>query len=213
MKRSITVPGTGRIIVEPDVASVRLGVNVIRDSAGAARETAALTMKQILDAVLAKGVARRDIRTALVSLNPVMDYSGKDGPRITGYQVANTLSVTVRNLEVTGPLIDAALAAGASTLDSLEFRLDDPTDAQEQARTAAMEDAHARAATIAKAAGAKLGSVLAVSEGERFAGPAPFPAARAMAMKAADSADTPVESGSQEVSVALTVIFELVRGR
>jgi len=170
-------------------------------------------MKQILDAVLAKGVARRDIRTALVSLNPVMDYSGKDGPRITGYQVANTLSVTVRNLEVTGPLIDAALAAGASTLDSLEFRLDDPTDAQEQARTAAMEDAHARAATIAKAAGAKLGSVLAVSEGERFAGPAPFPAARAMAMKAVDSADTPVESGSQEVSVALTVIFELVRGR
>lgn len=213
MKRSITVPGTGRIIVEPDVASVRLGVNVIRDSAGAARETAALTMKQILDAVLAKGVARRDIRTALVSLNPVMDYSGKDGPRITGYQVANTLSVTVRNLEVTGPLIDAALAAGASTLDSLEFRLDDPTDAQEQARTAAMEDAHARAATIAKSCGAKLGSVLAVSEGERFAGPAPFPAARAMAMKAADSADTPVESGSQEVSVALTVTFELARGR
>lgn len=213
MKRSITVPGTGRIIVEPDVASVRLGVNVIRDSAGAARETAALTMKQILDAVLAKGVARRDIRTALVSLNPVMDYSGKDGPRITGYQVANTLSVTVRNLEVTGPLIDAALAAGASTLDSLEFRLDDPTDAQEQARTAAMGDAHARATTIAKSAGAKLGSVLAVSEGERFAGQAPFPAARAMAMKAADSADTPVESGSQEISVALSVTFELASGR
>jgi uncharacterized protein len=207
MKRSITVPGAGRVVVEPDVASVRLGVNIIRESAGAARESAAVTMKQILDAVLATGAARRDVRTALVSLNPVMDYSGKDGPRVTGYQVANTLALTVRDLDKTGLLIDAALAAGASTLDSLEFRLDDASDAQHQARTAAMDDARDRASTIAKSAGAELGGVISVAEGERFSGPVPMPAARAMAMKDA-SADTPVESGTQEITVALTVTFE-----
>jgi len=212
MKRSITVPGAGRVIVEPDVASVRLGVNMVRESAGAAREEAAKTMNAILDAVLATGVARRDMRTALVSLNPVMDYSGKDGPRITGYQVANTLAVTVRDLDKTGPLIDGALGAGASTLDSLDFRLDDPSAAQHQARTAAMEDAHARASTIAKSARAKLGGVIAVAEGERFSGPVPMPAARMMAMKA-DTSDTPFESGTQEISVALTVTFELADGK
>src|SRR3954454_1376878 len=98
MKRTITVPGTGIVQVEPDVASVRLGVNVMAETAGAARESAAQTMNAILKAVLAQGVARRDIRTALVSLNPTMDYSGNTGPRITGYQVQNTLAVTLRDL-------------------------------------------------------------------------------------------------------------------
>lgn len=211
MKPTITVPGQGIVLVEPDVASIRLGVNVLADTAGAARESAALTMKGILETVLKQGVARRDVRTALVTLNPAMDYSGNTGPRITGYQVQNSVAVTLRNLAKAGELIDAALGAGASTLDSLEFRLDDPTPATEEARTAAMTDARARATTLARAAGAKLGDVLAVAEGQPLSPPMPFPAAR-MAMKA-DSASTPVESGTQEISVALTVTFELSRGK
>jgi hypothetical protein len=205
MKRTITVPGQGTVIVEPDVASIRLGVNVLAGSADAAREAAAKSMKGILDSVLKQGVARRDIRTSLVSLNPTMDYSATKGPRITGYQVQNSVAVTLRNLAKTGDLIDAALGAGASTLDSLDFRLDDPTRAAEEARSAAMADARARATTIARAAGAKLGDVVAVIEGQPTAPPMPFPAAR-MAMKAADTS-MPVESGSQEITVALIVTF------
>lgn len=211
MKRTITVPGQGTVVVEPDVASIRLGVNVLAKTAGAAREDAAKSMKAILDAVMKQGVARRDVRTALVSLNPTMDYSGDKGPRITGYQVQNSVAITLRNLTSTGELIDAALGAGASTLDSLEFRLDDPTRAAEEARSAAMTDARARAATIARAAGAKVGDVVAVSEGQPIGPPMPFPAAR-MALKA-EAASTPVESGAQEISVVLTVTFELTGGK
>src|SRR3954454_23156659 len=207
MKRTITVPGAATVTVEPDIASVRLGVNVMADTAGAARESAAQTMNAILEAVLAQGVVRRDVRTSLVSLSPTMDYSGNKGPRITGYQVQNTLAVTLRNLPRAGELIDAALGAGASTLDSLEFRLEDPGSATDEARKGAMDDARARATTIARAAGAKLGDVLAVNEDSPGSGPVPFPAAR-MSLKAED-ASTPVESGSQEISVALTVTFAI----
>jgi uncharacterized protein YggE len=194
-------------VVEPDVASVRLGVNVLAETASAARESAAVTMHAILKAVTELGVARRDVRTSLVSLNPTMDYGGKGTPRITGYQVQNSVAVTLRNLAKTGDLIDAALGVGASTLDSLDFSLGDPTKATEQARTAAMDDARARATTLAGAAEQKLGDVLAVVEGSPMTPPMPFPAAR-MAMKAAD-ASTPVEGGTQEISVSLTVTFEL----
>jgi hypothetical protein len=137
MKRTITVPGAGSVVVEPDVASVRLGVNVLAKTAGAARETAAKTMQAVLDAVLAQDVARRDVRTSLVSLNPTMDYSDGKGPRVTGYQVQNSVSVTLRDLSRTGELIDAALSAGASTLDSLDFQLENPTSAAAEARAAA----------------------------------------------------------------------------
>jgi len=207
MKRTITVPGQAVVLVEPNVASVRLGVNVLAGTAAAARESAAVTMKKILDAVTKQGVARGDVRTALVSLNPTMDYSDNKGPRITGYQVQNSVSVTLRNLARTGDLIDAALGAGASTLDSLDFRLDDATTAAAEARAAAMTDARARATTIARAAKAKVGAVLAVVEGQPMSPPMPFPAAR-MALKA-EAAATPVEAGTQEISVALTVTFEL----
>ncbi len=207
MKRMITVPGQGTVVVEPNVACVRLGVNVLADTAGAARESAALTMRAILDAVLKQGVARRDVRTALVSLNPTMDYSDNKGPRITGYQLQNSVAVTLRNLAKTGELIDVALGAGASTLDSLDFRLDDPTQVTEEARTAAMTDARARATTIARAAGAKVGDVIGVVEGQPMSPPMPFPAAR-MAMKA-EAASTPVEAGTQELSVSVTVTFAL----
>lgn len=209
VSRTIVVPGTGRVIVEPDVASVRLGVTIIRQTASAAREAAAATMTAILEAVAVAGVARRDMRTALVALNPVTDYASERGPRVTGYQVSNTVAVTVRDLGSAGAVIDAALAAGASSLDGLEFHLDDPRPAEEKARKAAMEDARTRATTLAAAAGVTLGDVLNVVEGERGQGPIPFAGGmRALAMKA-EAADTPVESGTQEIVVSVVVTFAI----
>lgn len=206
MKRNITVPGMGRVSVEPDVASIRLGVNIQRESAGQAREDAANTMNAILEAIQGQGVARRDIRTSMVTLQPVMDYSD-GGPRITGYQLVNAVDVTVRDLDKTGALIDAALGAGASSLDSLEFRLEDQSEAEQQARTLAIADARARAMTIARASSAKLGKVVSVTENERGSIGGPLPIARHMAMEA--KADTPVEAGTQEIAVSVTVTFAL----
>lgn len=207
MKRTISVPGVGRVSVQPDIATLRLGVLVVRQTAAAARESAAGTMNAVLEALSAKGVARKDLRTALLSLNPVTDYSPETGPRVTGYQVANSVSVTVRDLAQAGALIDAALGAGATSMDGLEFTLDDPSAAEEQARQQAMADAARRAQTIAAAAAVKLGSVVGVVEGER-GGPVPFPQMRAMAFKA-EAADTPVEAGSQEIVVSVNVAYAI----
>ena len=207
MKRTITVPGQGKIVVEPDIASVRLGVNVIAATAGAARESAAKTMDKVLSALDEADIARRDVRTSMLSLSPTLDYSSDNGPRVTGYQALNSLSVTVRDLAAVGKVIDAALAAGASTLDSLEFTLEDGRAAAAEARSAAVADAFARASTIAAAAGARVGRVIAVSEGSAMDAPVPFPAAR-MALKAHD-VSTPVEAGTQEISVALSATFKI----
>lgn len=208
--RHITVPGTGRSTVEPDIATVRLGVAIVRPTAAAAREAAAATMSAILAALGDIGIDRRDLRTALVSLNPVTDYSSDRGPRVTGYQVANTVEVTVRDLSAAGAVIDAGLGAGATSLDGLEFRLDDASAAEAGARRAAVEDARRRAETLAEASGVRLGDVLAIVEGQRPPGPIPFAGGmRGLALKAEAVADTPVESGRQEVAVTVVVTFAL----
>jgi uncharacterized protein YggE len=207
MKRTIVVPGNGRVSVEPDIATLRLGVLVVRQTAGAARESAAVSMTAVLEALSARGVAKRDLRTALLSLSPVTDYSSDTGPRVTGYQAANSVSVTVRDLALAGTLIDAALAAGATSLDGLDFRVADSSAAEDEARKDAMADAKRRATTLAGAAGVKLGAVVGVSEGGD-GGHVPFPAPRMLAMKA-EAADTPVEGGSQEIAVSVSVAFAI----
>ena len=206
-KRSISVPGVGRVTVQPDIATLRLGVLVVRPTAAGARESAAVTMTAVLEALGAKGVAKTDLRTALLSLSPVTDYSPESGPRVTGYQAANSVAVTVRDLAQAGALIDAALAAGATSMDGLDFTVDDPSAAEEQARKLAMADAERRAETIAQAAGVKLGNVTAVSEGTGGM-PVPFPGPRAMAFKA-EAADTPVEAGSHEIVISVNVAFAI----
>lgn len=208
MKRSISVPGIGRVSVQPDIATLRLGVLVVRQTAAAARESAAATMSAVLEALNARGVAKKDLRTALLSLSPVTDYSAETGPRVTGYQAANSVSVIVRDLTSAGALIDAALAAGATSMDGLDFSVDDPSAAEEQARRLAMADAKRRAQTIAAASDVPLGGVVGVVEGDRDGAPVPYPMARAMAFKA-EAADTPVEAGSQEIVVSVSVAYAI----
>ena len=201
------MPGLGRQTVVPDVATIRLGVAITRPTAAAAREAAATTMTAVLDAVTAAGVERPDLRTSLVGLGPITDYSSERGPRVTGYQLTNTVEMTVRDLASAGRVVDAGLSAGASSLDGLDFRLEDPTDAQAHARRAAVDDARSRAATLAAAAGVTLGAVVGIVEG----GP-PVPmfehgGVAGMALKAA--ADTPIEAGTQEIAVSVVVTFRI----
>jgi uncharacterized protein YggE len=203
---TIVVPGVGRVVVRPDVASLRLGVVVVRPTAGEARQAAAGTMTAVVDALRAGGVEPKDLRTSLVSLDAVRDYSSEKGPRVTGYQLSNAVEATVRTIDAAGDLIDAALGAGATSLDGLSFRLADPREALAEARRLAVADAHARAETLAGEAGVQLGRVVAISEGGYAAPGPPLPMAELQMKSVADVA-TPVEAGAEELSVTVTVTY------
>lgn len=202
---SIVVSGTGRVAVVPDVADLRLGVSVTRPTVDAARAEAATTMAAILAAVDAAAVPRRDVRTALVSVQPRYDYRDGKPPTLTGYELANVVEVTVRDLARLGDVVDGTLAAGATSMDGLTFRVADPAPAEREARILAMASARARADVLAEAAGLTIDGVTGIVEGGAVPPPGPrFKEARMM--MAADVA-TPVEAGSQEVSVSVTVSY------
>jgi uncharacterized protein len=202
---TIVVSGTGRVAVSPDVADLRLGVSISRDTVAEARSQAATTMSAILGAVRAAGVADRDVRTAILSVQPRYDYRDGKPPRLAGYDLANVVEVTVRDLSSLGDVVDGALAAGATSLDGLSFRLDDPSEAERAARTGAVAAARARAEVLAEAAGVAIAGVGDIVEG---GGPAmPMPRAKAERMMLAADAATPVEAGTTEIAVTVTVTF------
>ena len=202
---TIVVSGTGRVSIQPDTADLRLGVSVARPTVEAARTEAGRTMDAILAAVDTAGVPRSDVRTAMLSVQPRYDYSDGRAPALTGYEIANIVEVTVRDLGALGGVVDGTLGAGVTSLDGLTFRVADPAPAEREARVRAMAEARSRAHVLAESAGLTIEGVAEVVEGSPPRPPIPFPKAERMAMAA--DVSTPVQAGELEVSVTVTVTY------
>lgn len=205
-EHTISVSGIGRITTVPDVADVRVGVMITRTKVRAAQSAAATAMQAVIAALRKAGIADKDVQTTSLSLQPVYDYSSNNTPpKLTGYQIVNAVQATVRKLDTISDVIDGALAAGATTLDGITFRVDDPSAAEAQAREAAMKNARAKADALAKAAGVSITGVSSISE---QSGSVPVPVPYAAAPAALDkAASTPVQVGTNEVDVSVSVVY------
>jgi hypothetical protein len=204
--RTITVGGTGRVAVRPDLADLRIGVTVTEPSIEDARAGSARALTAVLERLKGLGIAERDLQTSIVAVSPAYDYSSNTNPpRLTGYTITNLVAVVVRDIDRVGDAIDAALAVGATTIDRIAFRVEDQSAAEAQAREAAMADAKGRAETLAAAAGVAIAGVAAIVEAGA-ATPYPTPFAE-MAKMAASDASTPIEAGMNEVSATVTVTY------
>jgi uncharacterized protein YggE len=206
LPRTITVPGEGRVRVRPDLADLRVGISLTEQSVQAARTAGALALQGVLSRLRTLGIKDHDIQTSIISMTPGYDYSDRNPPRLVGYALTNTVSVVIRDLERVGDVIDGALTSGATTLDSIAFRVADPGPAEREARELAVADARARAETLAAAAGVSIAGVAAINEGGAAIPFEGFSAVRSMAAK---DAATPVEAGMNEISIAVTVTFTI----
>jgi uncharacterized protein YggE len=203
----ITVSGEGSVFGEPDVAVISLGVEAEADSVGAARSQAADAMDKTLAALKDGGVDEKDIQTSRFSVQPQYDYS-KDRQELIGFVVTNIVTAKIRNIDDTGDLIDAAVAAGGdlARIQDLQFTIDDPSALQDEARQEAMGDAQAKAQTLADAAGVHLGAPRSISES---GGVLPDVYGAAALDLAEQATRTSVEPGQLEVTVQVQVVYGL----
>jgi uncharacterized protein len=203
-EHTISVSGTGKVTLSPDTADLRLGVAATGKTVKAVRTQAAASMTAVIAALKKLGIADRDIQTSLVSLQPTYDYSvGTFPPKVTGYQFSDAVSVAIHDLDKVGDAIDDALAAGATTLDGITFRVADEAGAEAQARTAAMAEAKAKAQALASAAGVTITGVASISE---TIAPTPYPVYFGAAAAGKD-ASTPVQPGTTDVSITVAVVY------
>lgn len=202
-EHTISVSGTGTVTISPDIADLRLGVMAQRKTVAEARAAAADAMTGVIAALKKAGIADRDITTAVLSLSPTYDTTPSTTPRIVGYQLTNIVAVTIRNLDTVGPAIDGAMAAGATTMDGVTFRVSDPAGAERQAREQAMADAKSKAGQLASAAGVSIIGVSAISE---TSGPQPWPVSYAGPLLEGGKA-TPVQPGTTDVTVTVSVTY------
>ena len=206
-QRTVTVSGTATIKSAPDEAVIGLGVQTQANTAQGALSQNAEKMMKVLQALVDLGVSKDDIATSSVSLYPTYGQSGMD---ITGYQAANQIEVTLRDMNKVGPVIDAAVGAGANFTNGVTFQMSDQNQGVNQALAAAVADARSKAETLAAAGDAQLGHVVTIQETSSPIGPPIYYDRMAMAGVAeASTAPTPIQPPTLETQVSVTVVWSL----
>jgi hypothetical protein len=204
----LSVSAEGRVESAPDMATLSLGVLTEGQTAAAAMAENARRMTALTQALRRAGVAERDIQTSNLSVNPQYMYVENQPPRITGYQASNQVTVRVRNLDNTGRVVDAAVAAGGNTVNGISFSHADPDAQLDAARLDAAQNARRRADLYAQAFGMRVHRVIAISEGGGYSPPMPIPVMARME-DAMAAPPPPVAPGEITTSVIVSVTYEL----
>ena len=194
----------------PDIATVSAGVTTQANTAVEAMRTNARAMTAVVERIKQLGVAERDIQTSGISLGAMYDYNQQTQRQVfRGYQASNRVSVKLRDIQKTGEVLDALVAAGATDLGGPDWSIDDDTTARAQARTAAIRQAQAQALEYARLSGYSGVRLLEINE--TMMPMRPMPMMRQMAVAEAADASTPVQPGMVQSSVNVTVKYEMTR--
>ena len=160
-QRTISVSGSGNVSVTPDIVTLKFLVRTTDWNVSKAVEKNAANTANVLTALNEAGISPSDISTFdyNISQDNSNTYPGQ-------YTVRNTIAVIVRNIDITGAVIDAAVKnnTGANGLTSFKYEVTDTSSALRQARTLAIQDAQDAASLLAGASGCKVSSVLNISE-------------------------------------------------
>lgn len=210
----MTLAGTGVARSAPDMATINTGVQTQAETAREALDANTEAMSELISVLREAGLEDRDIQTSDFTVSPQYVYSDTRDergytlpPEISGYQVANSVTITVRDLDNLGAVLDQAVTVGANTINGIAFSVEDLTAVHEQARERAFADARAKAETYARAAGVRLGQIEKIIELPREDDPQPM--YRAMAMESASDQSVPVETGEMSYSITTTVTWEI----
>ena len=206
----ISVSGEGVVEAPPDTATISVGV-VSRDKdATKVQSENSRIATNVINSVVALGIDRKNIRTGNYSFRQIYHTDENRRQIFDGYEVTNTVTIAVNDLNKVGKVIDAALSNGANAVDSLNFGIRDKEKFQSEALRLAVLDARKKAEIAASALGKVIVSVRSVSINS-----ASIMAPRSeklMAMANMDSAyETPIESGTLNCTASVHVEFEISR--
>src|SRR5918999_2231461 len=202
----IITSATGDARVTPDRAHVLIGVQTRAATAAQAGADNATKTRAVIDAIKARGIPAAQIGTSEYNLYPEYDHreqprDAPQTPRVIGYVANNTVRVEVRQLDQVGAIIDAALAAGANMVNTIQFFASNVDAARRAALAEAVARARGDAEALARAAGGSLGPLMELNT--QTPPVRPYMAAQAMMRTAGGAMDvaTPIEPGQQTLTV------------
>jgi uncharacterized protein len=185
----VTVTGAASRSVAPGTATWRAEAVEADDDPRAAFERCSGRLNGLVERLAAVG----DVSTDAVVVQPRWEDEGRAGAEAIG-------AVRVRGPAArAGEVAQAAMAAGADRLHGPRFEYEAEQQVHDELLGEAVADARRKAERLAAAAGRRLGAVRTIDETREV---------EVVAMSASSGPD--VRPREQQVTAALTVVFELV---
>ena len=202
--RTITGTATGKIEGVPDTLTITLGVESHAGSAQEAMAQNADRANKVIMALVASGLTEKDLQTTQLSLSPTYDkYS-----RINGYSVSSVVTAKVHDVRNGGKFVDAAVAQAGNDIrvQGITLSIEDTGKLVAAARADAVKRARAQAVQLARGADVRLGEVEKITERR----PDSFGMFNVQSLRSdATALSAPIEPGTQELSVDVTVVFAI----
>lgn len=202
--RTITVSATGKVTGKPDTLTLSVGVQSSGSTAQSALNQNNDRATSVIASLKSSGVSSDDIQTSELSISPTFNTAGT---RITGYQVSNMVTAKLHQIDAAGKVIDAAAQVAGDNIrvNGVQFSIEDTSKLADAARADAIKQARQHASDYANAAGVSLGALQKVTETE-----SPVSSPLNESSKAAGAAaSTPVEAGTQDLTVQITVVYAI----
>ena len=197
----------GETRVEPDMATITLGVMTEGRTAAEAMAANSTRMTAVVASLKKAGIAEADIQTSNLNLNPQYRYEQNKSPILTGYQASNQVTVRVLDLKKLGQAVDATVNAGANQIHGISFGLVDSTAARE----AAVKALAAKVELYARATGHRVTRLVSLSEGGGYIPRPPMPMAEMAAQRSFAKDSTPVSGGELTVRIDISGLYEVTR--
>ncbi|HEY5039946.1 MAG TPA: SIMPL domain-containing protein [bacterium] len=207
-ERTVRVQGQGKATAIPDQAELQFEVRAEGIRLENVTAEARTRMKDVFKAIKSFGVSDKDFQTVNYTIQPKYKYdkNGNENKQV-GYIVSNRIRVVLKDVDLSGKVLEAVTEAGISQVEGPTFGFSDPAKLEIEALKAAVEDAHGKAQALAQTAGADLGKVFSiVQSGSGMPEPRPM---IAMAMSNNARAEVPIAKGQDEVAANVEVVYLL----
>jgi uncharacterized protein len=160
-ERSITVSGTGEVMVAPDIAILLIGIESIdKDVIVASDENDEIATK-VVGVLRHYNIDESDILTDYINTYPEMNG---DLDTILKYYVVRKIKVTIRDLSQLEDIKANVLIAGANREYGVYFQVTDLQQYRDQARALAIQAARAEAETLALQLEQEVGDPTSIQE-------------------------------------------------
>lgn len=201
-KKMISTTGEATVAVTPDMAVLTLGVQSTDKDVKAAYNDNKTKMDAILKELANLGIEKKDIKTTTFTVNPNYDWA--DGSsKLTGYTVTNMVTVTIRDLDKVGTVLESAILQNSNAINGLEYKVADNSKSYKAALRLAIRNAKEKATEMADELGYKKVTAVSVRENSiSEGGPVYFD----KAMLA--NAGAPVSRGTVEIKATVSVDFQ-----
>lgn len=163
----ITAVGSASVTLEAETADLSLHVQAMGKTVTEAQALAEAELDKLKAALLEAGVAEEDITLGQADIQTQYQFQYtrlEEQQVLAGYQVTASMTVCVRQPDVLGAVIDAAVAGGAQSDYTLTCQSTRTEKAYAQALAQAVQNAQLKAQTMAEAAGLTLDQIVTITE-------------------------------------------------